>query len=225
MRIRAAYRVGPDLKFLGNFDMMHLVERALRRASINYSLTEGFNPHIRLSMGTILPVGVWGTSEYFDLELSDNCADFMERMNQVLPEGMYIYECREIPQEAPSLMNTINAAAYTFPIDLPYEEVQKAAEEILMKTEIPIQSRGKKKDKIKDLRSGIYSAKAMAVDEQHSILTLVVSVNEPINIRYDELMDMLQLFGLSNDVIADCYRQGNYIKAADHFYTPFEKVS
>jgi len=70
MRIRAAYRVGEDLKFLGNLDMLNLMGRALRRADVPFALSEGFNPHIKLSLGTVLPVGVWGENEYFDLELS-----------------------------------------------------------------------------------------------------------------------------------------------------------
>jgi radical SAM-linked protein len=57
MRLRVEYSAGPELKFLANLDMMHLMERALRRAGIPYHLSEGFNPHIRLSMGTVLRLG------------------------------------------------------------------------------------------------------------------------------------------------------------------------
>ena len=63
MRIRAEYSIGPELRFLSNLETMHMMERALRRAGIPFALTEGFNPHIRLSMGTVLPVGLWGKKE------------------------------------------------------------------------------------------------------------------------------------------------------------------
>ena len=63
MRVRMEYRVGNDLKFLGNLDMMNLMSRALRRARIPFALSEGFNPHIKFSLGTVLPVGV-GEREY-----------------------------------------------------------------------------------------------------------------------------------------------------------------
>ena len=69
MRLRAEYRVGSDLRFLSSLGLMHMMERAFRRAEVPYALSEGFNPHIRLSMGTVLPVGIWGEHEYFDLEL------------------------------------------------------------------------------------------------------------------------------------------------------------
>jgi len=59
MLLRAEYSVGKNLQFLANLDMMHLMERSLRRAGIPCHLTEGFNPHIKLSMGTVLPVGLW----------------------------------------------------------------------------------------------------------------------------------------------------------------------
>lgn len=225
MRIRVVYSVGPDLRFLGNFDMMHLVERALRRAGIDYCLTVGFNPHIKLSMGTILPVGVWGEAEFFDLEVEDGGNhDFIERMNRVLPEGMHIHDCREISPETPAIMKVINAAAYTFRINLPFDRVKSVVEEILGSSEILVQSRGKKKDKVKDLRKGIYSAKAEVVNSQSSTVTLVVSVNEPMNIRYDELLDMLHMFGLTQELVSDYFRQANYIKEADFLYSPLEKV-
>ncbi|MDD3890543.1 MAG: TIGR03936 family radical SAM-associated protein, partial [Syntrophomonadaceae bacterium] len=70
MRLRAEYRIGPELKFLANLDMMNVIGRTLRRAAIPYALSEGFNPHIKLSLGTVLPVGLWGEKEYFDLELT-----------------------------------------------------------------------------------------------------------------------------------------------------------
>ncbi|MDD4776022.1 MAG: TIGR03936 family radical SAM-associated protein, partial [Syntrophomonas sp.] len=97
MRMRIEYQVGPDHRFMANLDMMHVVERALRRAEIPYHLSEGFNPHIRLSMGTVLPVGIWGEKEYFDLDMDElDRDDFIARMNQALPPGIRINSCRVI---------------------------------------------------------------------------------------------------------------------------------
>jgi radical SAM-linked protein len=72
MRVRMEYRVGNDLKFLGNLDMMNLMSRALRRARIPFALSEGFNPHIKFSLGTVLPIGVWGEREYLGQYISKN---------------------------------------------------------------------------------------------------------------------------------------------------------
>ncbi|MEA1961091.1 MAG: TIGR03936 family radical SAM-associated protein [Bacillota bacterium] len=226
MRIRARYSVGPDLRFLGNFDMMHVMERALRRAGIAYALSEGFNPHIKLSMGTVLPVGIWGKGEFFDLELETGTVeDFVLRINQVLPEGMHVDECREIMDQTPSLMKAVNAAAYTFAINQSLPAVENKVKEILSSSELPVQSRGKKKDKVKDVRPGIFSIRTVLQENALVEITMLVSVNEPLNVRFDELLELLDRFGIDRAEVLDFYRETNYIKKDNKFYSPLEKVS
>jgi len=224
MRLRAEYRVGPDLKFLANLDMMHLMERALRRARIPYLLTEGFNPHIRLSMGTILPVGLWGEKEYFDLEM-DNMPgeDFMIRMNDVLPPNMRIRQCQEIKAGTPSLMKVVNAAAYAFMIKKNGLELGSVIAEILGQEESLVRSRGKNKSVLKDLRPGIHNLTVESKDEA-DIITALVSVNEPLNVRFDEVLELFANNGVEKGLILDFWRRGNYIKNGENFYSPLELI-
>jgi radical SAM-linked protein len=223
MRLRVEYSVGPDLKFLANLDMMHLMERALRRAEIPYHLSEGFNPHIRLSMGTILPVGVWGQHEYFDLELAEmELQEFIYRMNKSLPPAMTIQDCQWIEDNTPSLMKVVNAADYTF-IFKTGMDLQAMITDLLSRDTLLVQSRGKNKNVQKDLRTGLYAMEATAMEEQ-DLLTVMVSINEPLNIRYDELRDLFVENGAHFEDIVDIFRRGNYIKEGRNFYSPLRKV-
>lgn len=223
MRLRAEYTVGQNLKFLGNLDMMHLMERALRRAAIPYQLTEGFNPHIKLSMGTVLPVGLWGANEYFDLELEDmEPADFKNKMNEVLPPDMQIKQCIVIPMQAASLMKVINAAQYVFLLK-PGQNVDDMISHLLHCDELLVQSRGKNKQVHKDLRPGLYDMRVRTYDGLDG-LTVMVSINEPLNVRFDELLTVFAENGLKSENILDFFRQGNYIKEESKFYSPLEKV-
>lgn len=224
MRLRAEYNVGPELKFLGNLDMMHLMERALRRAGIPYHLSEGFNPHIRLSMGTVLPVGIWGKHEYFDLDLAEMALqEFIDRLNEVLPPALTILDCQQIEENAPALMKIINAAEYTFVIRTGTTDLQSLTEEILTRDALLVQSRGKNKNIKKDLRPGLYQMNIDAT-EAYDMLSVMVSINEPLNIRYDELQDLFSEYGISAKDITDIFRQGNYIKEDQNFYSPLKKV-
>lgn len=223
MRLRAEYSVGPNLKFLANLDMMHLMERALRRAEIPYHLSEGFNPHIRLSMGTILPVGVWGKHEYFDLELADmDLGNFILRMNEVLPPDMSIGDCTQITDKTPSLMKVVNAADYTFILKSGLN-LSAMIDDLLSRDSLPVQSRGKNKTVQKDLRPGIYTMKIDKTEAQ-DLLTVMVSINDPVNVRYDELLALFLENGLNSADLVDIFRQGNYIKEGCNFYTPLKKV-
>ena len=223
MRLRVEYSVGSDLKFLANLDMMHLMERALRRAQIPYHLSEGFNPHIRLSMGTILPVGVWGKHEYFDLELAEmDPQEFMLSMNAVLPPAMTISDCRPIADQVASLMKVVNAADYTFILKSGLN-LQAMITDLLSRDSLLVQSRGKNKNVQKQLRPGVYAMEIEKTGEQ-DLLTVMVSINDPVNIRYDELLALFIANGLNSADIVDIFRQGNYIKEGRNFYSPLKKV-
>ncbi|MDO4540590.1 MAG: TIGR03936 family radical SAM-associated protein [Syntrophomonadaceae bacterium] len=222
MKLRGEYRVDSELRFLGNFDMMHLMERSLRRGRIPFALTEGFNPHIRLSMGTVLPVGLYGRHEYFDLDLAVPMApeELVAQLNRALPPALQLWRAVVLPERHLSLMQGINAAAYAFELEAAPEELRQLGERILKSAELIVASRGKKKNQVKDLRPGIYGYEARGRE-----LLLWVSVNEPLNVRYDELLEMLQLQGVMPAQIKNYYREGNYVRVGERFFTPMEKLS
>ncbi|MGI6453233.1 MAG: TIGR03936 family radical SAM-associated protein [Syntrophomonadaceae bacterium] len=222
MRLRAEYRVGKEMQFLSNLDMMRMMERALRRAAIPYALTEGFNPHIRLSMGTVLPVGLWGDKEYFDLELKEYMQpeQFVDDLNQVLPGGMTIRQCIEIPPDSPSLMAIINSASYSFQLRAGLG-LTGLRDDLLKKQTLIVLSRGKQKGRKKDLRPGIFQIK-VENGENSDILELWVSTGQPLNIRFDELYDLLKMWGLTEDDFVDIWRSGNYIRKSSDFFSPMK---
>ncbi|HRY12115.1 MAG TPA: TIGR03936 family radical SAM-associated protein [Syntrophomonadaceae bacterium] len=220
MRLRAEYEVGPNHRFLANLEMMHVMERALRRAGIPYHLSEGFNPHIRISMGTVLPVGIWGKKEYFDLEMDPmDGAEFLRRMNQVLPPGIAITACRSLGMGARALMKSINAAEYAFQVNQRPAEVEAAVQEIISQEEILVPSRGKKKNVNKNLRPGLFALNVVPQGDI-AVIKALVSVNEPLNIRFDELLDLLAKFGISRESIVEFWREGNYIKQGEQLLSP-----
>ena len=60
-----------DARYLSHRNVMDVLERALRAARVPVRYTEGFNPHIRLSMGPALPLGSESRHELFDLDPRD----------------------------------------------------------------------------------------------------------------------------------------------------------
>lgn len=225
MRLRAEYRVGPDLRFLSNLDLMHMMERAFRRADIPYALSEGFNPHVRLSMGTVLPVGLWGEREYFDLDLKYELdkKDFLQRINAVLPPEVEVGRAAKIPGTAPSLMKIINSAAYVLVSRSDDFDIKGFFAELLSRESLKVKSRGKKKNLDKELRSGIYKIEIEA-QKLKNLVRLWVALGEPLNVRYDELLDLLEANGFDMRLILDIYRSGNYIYQYGAFFSPLEMV-
>lgn len=225
MRLRVEYRVGPELRFLANLDMLHTMERALRRARVPYALSEGFNPHIKLSLGTVLPVGLWGEHEYFDVELKTEMAgeEFIEKFNPVLPNGLSVLQAVNIPPSAPSIMSIVNAACYAFKVQKVDEAVLNEVKMLMNKPELVVASRGKKKNRTKDLRPGLYKI-TMMTDNQFDIIKMWVSTGEPVNVRFDELTELFATCGITAEQMVDVWRSGNFCRIKEQFYTPIEQV-
>ncbi len=67
-RYRLNFTKTGDARFLSHRQMMDALERVIRAAGLPVRYTEGFNPHIRLSMGPALSVGHEGAAEIFDVD-------------------------------------------------------------------------------------------------------------------------------------------------------------
>jgi len=70
-RFLARFRKVGDLRFVGHADLMRTFERALRRTGLPLRMTEGFNPHPKISFPAPLAVGWEGEQEVMEFELAE----------------------------------------------------------------------------------------------------------------------------------------------------------
>lgn len=105
--------------YVGHLDFSRAVERALRRAKLPVAFSVGFNPHMKLSFGPALSVGISSEAEYMDVELEEPCneADFFQRLSRQLPPGLGLSVARKI-QPKKSLAAALNLAEYRVDIHL-----------------------------------------------------------------------------------------------------------
>ncbi len=112
-RYRFTFRKLADARWLSHRNVMDLLERAVRAAGIPVRYTEGYNPHVRLSMGPALPLGYEALDEPFDVECHAPVqVSAISRANRVLPEGLQLTGCVALPPEARSLGSSIVACRY-----------------------------------------------------------------------------------------------------------------
>ncbi len=55
---------------LSHLEVARALERMVRRAGLPYAISQGFSPHMKISFGSALPVGVGGLHECFDIVLT-----------------------------------------------------------------------------------------------------------------------------------------------------------
>ena len=82
------------MRFISHLDLMRLFMRALRRAELPLKMSEGFNPHPKLSIKRALKLGLESDNEEATIVLKEliKPQDFKERLQKQLPEGIFIKE-------------------------------------------------------------------------------------------------------------------------------------
>jgi radical SAM family uncharacterized protein/radical SAM-linked protein len=112
-RYRFTFSKTGDARFLSHRQIMDAFERVLRAAALPVHYTEGFNPHIRLSMGPALALGHEGAAEIFDVDCTAPITDAQrKRVNSLLPDGVEILDARPLLPGAPSLGRLLDAISY-----------------------------------------------------------------------------------------------------------------
>lgn len=104
---------GP-VSFLSHLDFVEALQRSLRRSSLPVSYSQGFNPHMKVSFGAALAVGVSSTGEWVDVELQKmpSNSEIEEKLKINLPAGMSLLGYHLFEEKPKSLSSLIEAASY-----------------------------------------------------------------------------------------------------------------
>jgi radical SAM-linked protein len=117
-RHRVAFSKTGDARFLSHRNTMDVLERAIRAAGLPARYSEGFNPHMKLSMGPALALGLESRHEVFDAEgIAPFPADAAARIAEKLPAGISILDVLELAPGEPSLAKAVKGARYAVRLD------------------------------------------------------------------------------------------------------------
>ena len=117
-RHRVTFEKTGDARFISHRNTMDVMERAIRAAGLPARYSEGFNPHMKLSMGPALPLGLESRQEVLDVEgVAPFGPDAATRINAKLPDGVRLLELRELAPGEPPLSKAVRAARYTVQLE------------------------------------------------------------------------------------------------------------
>lgn len=133
---------------------MRLFQRAFSMANIPVTYTEGFNPHPRFSIASALSLGVSSEGEYMDIDLEEKIPvrNFIDDMNQVLPDNIRILDGKYI-DDAKSISSLIRWGYYDIQFEIEnegmtIEKLEKSMESFLSKESIIIKKEKRKRKSV-----------------------------------------------------------------------------
>jgi len=159
-RIRVRFRKRGELRAISHLDLMRAFERALRRSGLPLRMSEGFNPHPRLSFPAALGVGIEGVEEVMEFDLCDwvTLENVQERLREQLPEGLDLVSASVAsPHETARVTEVIYRICPHEPLRTDARLSAAAVESLLARKEIAVERVRKGKEKSVNIRPFILS--------------------------------------------------------------------
>lgn len=160
MKVRVKFSKQGRMKFIGHLDLMRYFQKAMVRAEIDISYSEGFNPHQKMSFAAPLGVGIYSHGEYMDIELNSatTSQEMLDQLNKEMAPGIEVLSIRKLSDDAKNSMSIVAAADYDVVISEDYvtEEELSSIERFYQSEQIMITKTTKKSQKEVDIRPMIY---------------------------------------------------------------------
>ena len=152
----------------------------MRKAGVPLVYSKGFHPSPNISFGPPLGVGISGLSEYFDMEIIPpfDLVINSRKLNDILPDGIYIKDMAAIPANTKSLSSFITRYEY----EIKYKDLS-GIYRFLSEKEINIQ----REKHIINLRPMVEESRLTNEDT----ITLIVADQEKIKVRLGELLPLI----------------------------------
>ncbi|MEO1208116.1 MAG: TIGR03960 family B12-binding radical SAM protein [Cyanobacteria bacterium J06638_20] len=154
-RLRLWFGKLGEMRFIGHLDLMRLLDRAVRRASLPVSFSGGYHPGPRIMPAFALSLGVTSSGEIADFDLTEEMepAQFLEKLAAQLPVEMPLYRVEAIAPNSLPAAREVERAEYHItlqtalnPMAEPMDPVlpwQQWIDEILQSDEILLEQTSK----------------------------------------------------------------------------------
>lgn len=220
---RLKYKKGDTVKYISHLDTVQVFSRAIRRADLPASYSQGFNPKVQIVFGVPAAVGMTSDSEIIDLTLDEEitCDELKNLLNNNLPDGLKIEKCI-IKDTEKNIMALTKASDYVVKISTQkgLDYLKEAVDKILDAREIIVPKRTKNGVKDVNIREMIYEAK---VENDYSLKLLLTSGNEG-SLKPELFIDALNKINPSLQVLlVYVHRTGMYMEGEEGLIDPFTK--
>lgn len=133
-KFRIRFRKAGDLRLVSHHDLMHVVERMLRRADLPIPTSQGFNPRPRIWFASALALGVAGLNEILEIEVAEpiEVDELQTRLARQCPPGIEILSVRSIDVKTSA---RVRRAFYRLPLPASIDDLAQRCETFLARSE------------------------------------------------------------------------------------------
>lgn len=193
MRARITFTKQGPLRYIGHLDLHRLWERAMRRADLPITYSQGFHPQPKISLAAALPLGFSSRGEVLDVRLNEELPveEITSRLRESLPPDIAIVNVTSVDEREPALQTQVLSAAYDVHLTeaIDGSELKRRVEEIMMSESILRERRGKPYD----LRPLIEMMSVISDADGKVWLKMTLAAREGATGRPEEVLSALEI--------------------------------
>lgn len=164
-RVRIFFAKRERVRYISHLDVLRYWERAIRRAGLPLSYSQGFTAHPKLQFAGPLPLGYLAEREVVDVSLDERVplSEIAERLAPQTVPDLPMLDVEEIPLSTPPPQNSLLWADYR--VDVPGLNAAHAREvvrDFLARRAFPWTEERREKERTFDLRA---ATPALSVEE------------------------------------------------------------
>jgi radical SAM-linked protein len=217
-RLRVHYSKAGRLRWLSHLELIHALERSVRRAGLDYAVTQGFNPHMKVAFGPALPVGTAGDNEYYDVWLT-RYTDSHEVLRSLLdstPHDLAPIDVGYVADGEPSLGAAITIAVYRVTVtgeESTASQVRTALESLVGSGSLTVQRKGK--DKVFDLTRSLPKEARVGDKDGGSEVEITVRMGAEGSLRPEVLVLQALSHASLDATVAHTTRTDTFIETSE----------
>ncbi|MEA5040037.1 MAG: TIGR03936 family radical SAM-associated protein [Clostridiaceae bacterium] len=204
-KVRIEFSKMGSAAYLSHLDLMKTLQRAFVRARLPVKYSQGFNPHIEMSLPVPLSTGYRSVCDLCDLELTTEevPVDLLPQLNAVLPEGLKALRVGLASRPA----REVRFCEYT--LMLPGGDERAMA--MVFQAPVPMEKRSKRGSREVDLRDYIRTLEFMRTDGHILCRCVLAAGEDPLNPLY--IVRALRDRGLMDQEAAAVYTRTRLLDA------------
>jgi radical SAM-linked protein len=190
-RLRVWFRKGERVRYISHLDVLRHWERAIRRAGLPLSYSQGFTPHPKLQFAGPLPLGFVADREIVDVTLDERVTidEFRERVAAKTTPDLALVAVEEVPISAPAPQAVVTWADYD--VLLPGVDpacAEQAVAAFLARTEFPWTEERKDRQRTYDLRVGVARLHAAPGCAGGTTLSMRLAAHQDNTVRPEQVI-------------------------------------
>lgn len=181
------------VKYISHLDFIRTFHRTVRRAGLDMSFSQGYNPHPIMTVAMPLSVGITSSCEYMKIGFDKNYSEdeIKDALNGAFPEGFCIRAVAKTEGKQHDFAK-LDRAEYT--VEAEISDGNFDAEKFISEPELKIMKKSKSGVKESDIRPYIYSFDIVEQSPKHMVLKMCIAAGNNYNLKVDSVIEAMEKY-------------------------------